>query len=109
MTDPQRGRIRPPDLDDRTWQDLVTEMRALIPHYAPAWTDHNPSDIGISLIELFAWLAEGIIYRLNRVPERNYVAFLNLIGTTRNPPTPAATYLTFTGVRNGEVLAAGAQ
>ena len=64
-------------------------MRALIPRYAPQWTDHNPSDLGITLIELFAWLAEGVIYRLNRVPEKNYVAFLNLLGITRDPPTPA--------------------
>jgi predicted phage baseplate assembly protein len=96
MTAPaDRGRIVPPDLDDRTWQDLVDQMRALIPQYAPQWTDHNPSDLGMSLIELFAWLAEGIIYRLNRTPEKNFLAFLELLGTTRDPATPAATYLTF--------------
>lgn len=96
MTQPaDRGRIVPPDLDDRTWQDLVDEMRALIPKYAPQWTDHNPSDLGVSLIELFAWLGEGIIYRLNRTPEKNFLAFLNLLGTTRDPATPASAYLTF--------------
>ncbi|SNS15149.1 putative baseplate assembly protein [Geodermatophilus saharensis] len=94
-----RGRIVPPDLDDRTWQDLVDQMHALIPRYAPAWTDHNPSDIGVALIELFAWLAEGVIYRLNRVPDRNYVAFLNLLGITRDPPNPAHTHLTFSATR----------
>jgi predicted phage baseplate assembly protein len=92
----RRGRIVPPNLDDRTWQDLVDQMRALIPKYAPQWTDHNPSDLGITLIELFAWLGEGIIYRLNQTPEKNYLAFLNLLGITRDPPTPARTYLTFT-------------
>jgi predicted phage baseplate assembly protein len=105
----ERGRIVPPDLDDRSWQDLVDEMRALIPHYAPAWTDHNPGDIGISLIELFAWLAEGVIYRLNRVPEKNYLAFLNLLGVTRNPPTPAYTYLTFTAGAKKVDVPAGTQ
>ena len=50
----QRGRILPPDLDDRRWKDIVDEARGLIPKYAPQWTDHNPSDIGITLIELFA-------------------------------------------------------
>lgn len=94
--DSNRGRISPPNLDDRTWQDLVTEMRALIPTYAPQWTDHNPSDLGITLIELFAWLGESVIYRLNQTPEKNYVAFLQLLGITRDPPTPAYTYLTFT-------------
>jgi len=84
----RRGRIIPPDLDDRTWQDLVDEMRALIPKYAPQWTDHNPSDIGITLIELFAYLVEGLIFRLNQVPDKHYVEFLNLLGLTRDPAVP---------------------
>lgn len=95
MLSSERGRITIPDLDDRTWKDLVEEMRALIPRYAPQWTDHNPSDLGITLIELFAWLVEGLIYRLNRVPEKNYIAFLNLLGITRDPATPARAFLTF--------------
>jgi predicted phage baseplate assembly protein len=106
----RRGRVVPPNLDDRSWQDLVDEMRALIPKYAPQWTDHNPSDIGITLIELFAWLGEGIIYRLNQTPEKNYLAFLNLLGITRDPPTPARTYLTFTsGVNVPVTVPAGTQ
>jgi hypothetical protein len=102
-----RGRVVPPDLDDRTWQDLVDEMRALIPKYAPQWTDHNPSDLGITLIELFAWLGEGIIYRLNRTPEKNFLAFLNLLGTTRDPATPASTYLTFASGAGAVTVPAG--
>ncbi len=89
------GRLVPPDLDDRTWQDIVNEAKALIPKYAPEWTDHNPSDLGITLIELFAWLSEQIIYRLNRVPDKNYVKFLDLIGVRRDPPTPARADITF--------------
>jgi|GEM_PF-754545 len=105
----ERGRLVPPDLDDRTWQDLVDDMRALIPQYAPAWTDQTPSDIGITLIELFAWLVEGLIYRLNQVPEKNYIAFLNLLGITRDPPAPARTYLTFTTGAGPMLLPAGTQ
>jgi Baseplate J-like protein len=90
-----RGRIEPPNLDDRTWRDIVEQAKALIPAYAPEWTDHNPSDLGIALIELFAWIVEGMIYRLNRVPEKNYVEFLNLLGITRDPAIPASTMSTF--------------
>src|SRR5690349_3017419 len=96
MVDSLRGRIQPPNLDDRTWQDLVDEAKALIPKYAPLWTDTSASDLGITLIELFAWLVEGLTYRLNRVPEKNYIAFLNLLGITREPAVPAHTFLTFT-------------
>jgi hypothetical protein len=90
-----RGRLEAPNLDDRTWQDLVDQARALIPVYAPKWTDHNPSDLGITLIELFAWLVEGLIYRLNRVPDKHRIEFLNLLGITRDPATPASTYLVY--------------
>jgi hypothetical protein len=90
-----RGYLEPPNLDDRTWREIVEQARALIPRYAPEWTDHNPSDLGMTLIELFAWLTEGMIYRLNHVPEKNYIAFLNLLGITRDPPAPATTLLTY--------------
>ncbi|MFD0689860.1 baseplate J/gp47 family protein [Actinomadura fibrosa] len=105
----RRGRIVPPNLDDRTWQDLVDQMRALIPVYAPQWTDHNPSDLGITLIELFAWLAESMIYRLNQVPDKTYVAFLDLLGITRRPAVPAHAYLTFTAGAGAVVVPAGTQ
>lgn len=96
MTTPdRRGRIQPPNLDDRTWQDLVDEMTALIDVYAPQWTDRTPSDLGMTLIELFAALGEGVIYRLNQVPDKNYLAMLGLLGVKRDPAIPAQTYLTF--------------
>lgn len=90
-----RGRLLPPDLDDRRWADLVAEAEELIGQYAPQWTDRSPGDPGIALIELFAWLVEGLVYRLNQVPEKNYAAFLNLLGITRRSAAPARTLLTF--------------
>jgi hypothetical protein len=90
-----RGIIEPPNLDDRKWQDIVAEATALIPYYNPEWTDHNRTDLGITLVELFAWLVEGMTYRLNRVPEKNFIEFLNLLGITRDPQTPATTLLTY--------------
>ncbi|MFS0519553.1 baseplate J/gp47 family protein [Nostoc sp. UIC 10607] len=105
-----RGRIEPPNLDDRTWRDIVEQAKALIPVYAPEWTDHNPSDLGIALIELFAWIVEGMIYRLNRVPEKNYIEFLNLLGITRDPVIPATTVLTFRTANSTPVIVpAGSQ
>ncbi|MGA7411294.1 MAG: baseplate J/gp47 family protein, partial [Bryobacteraceae bacterium] len=68
-----------PNLDDRTWSDLVVEGRELIPAWAPEWTDHNPSDPGITLVELFAFLSEMLIYRLNRISDENVGEFLKLI------------------------------
>jgi len=79
-----------PSLDDRTFDDLAAEARGLIRAYTPSWTDHNPSDPGITLLELFAYLTEMLIYRLNRVTELNKIAFLNLLQTEwPSPDAPA--------------------
>jgi len=67
------------NLDDRTYADLVEEARSLIPSLAPEWTDFNPGDPGITLIELFAWLTEMLLYRANRLPEQNVHTFLKLL------------------------------
>ena len=80
--------IKLPNLDDRTFADLVQEAQALIPVYAPEWTNHNESDPGITLTELFAYLSEILMYRLNRVTDANVSAFLKLIdGIERIPST----------------------
>jgi Baseplate J-like protein len=68
-----------PQLDDRAWKDLVEEARALIPSLAPDWTNFNASDPGITLVELFAYLTETLLYRVNRVSEPSQRAFLKLI------------------------------
>lgn len=75
-----------PNLDDRTYDDLVQEALSLIPTYAPEWTNHNPSDPGITLIELFAYLTEMLNYRLNRVTNANKQAFLNLLISEKKYP-----------------------
>ena len=69
-----------PNLDEINFDDLVKEARSLIPVYAPEWTNHNPSDPGITLVELFAWLCDMIMYRIDQIPEKNYIRFLNLLG-----------------------------
>ncbi|MDB9326732.1 baseplate J/gp47 family protein [Nodularia spumigena CS-590/02] len=84
--------IEIPNLDDRTYDDLVQEALSMIPTHAPEWTNHNPSDPGIMLIELFAYITEMLLYRLNRVTNANRQAFLNLIDSddtgNKKFPTP---------------------
>jgi predicted phage baseplate assembly protein len=84
-----------PELDDRKFQDIVDEAKRLIPRYCPEWTNHNVSDPGVALIELFAWMSEMVLYRVNQVPERLYVHFLNLVGIEPFPAAVARTDLTF--------------
>ena len=76
-------------LDDRRFQDLVSEARMRITRSCPEWTEHNVSDPGVTLIELFAWMTEMVIYRLNRVPDKLHVALLDLLDIQLEPPSAA--------------------
>jgi predicted phage baseplate assembly protein len=84
-----------PDLDDRRFQDLVDEAKRAIPRYCPEWTDHNVHDPGVTLIELFAHMVETMIYRLNRVPDKSYITFMELMGVRLQEAAAARTDLTF--------------
>ena len=61
-----------PNLDNRTFQGIVDELKQRIPLYCPEWTDHNVSDPGVTLIELFAYVVEQMLYRMNQIPEQHY-------------------------------------
>lgn len=82
-----------PNLDTRRFSDLMADAYALIPRYAPGWTDYNETDPGITLAELLAWLVEHDIYRANRVPDRHRLKFLELAGVLPAPPQSASTVL----------------
>lgn len=73
-----------PNLDDRSYDDLVAEAISLIPRYAPTWTNYNASDPGITLIELLAYFTEILIYRLDRVGRKNKINFLRLLHGSKN-------------------------
>lgn len=84
-----------PKLDDRHFQDIVDEAKKRIPHYSKEWTDHNVSDPGVTMIELFAWMTDIILYRLNRVPDRHYIKFMDMLGIRLREPEPAEVPVTF--------------
>ncbi|WBO68388.1 putative baseplate assembly protein [Streptomyces camelliae] len=84
-----------PNLDDRRFQQLVDEAKRYVQQRAPEWTDHNVSDPGVTLIETFAYLVDQLLYRLNRVPDKNYTAFLDLLGIRLFPPAAASAEVDF--------------
>jgi predicted phage baseplate assembly protein len=83
------------NLDDRRFQDIVDQAKTLIPQFCPEWTDHNVSDPGVALIELFAWMTDMLLYRVNQTPDNMYVRFLELIGVRLEPPRAATVPITF--------------
>ncbi|MFC9379997.1 putative baseplate assembly protein [Streptomyces sp. NPDC057020] len=84
-----------PHLDDRRFQQFVDDAKRYIQQACPEWTDHNVSDPGVTLVEAVAHMADQLVYRLNRVPEKNHLAFLDLLGVTLFPPAAARADITF--------------
>src|SRR3979411_3022476 len=84
-----------PNLDDRRFQDLVDDAKRLVQQRFRDGTDHNVSDPGVTLIETFAWMTDQVLYRLNGVPEKNFIKCLELIGVRLFPPTAARSAITF--------------
>src|SRR5215213_2940796 len=89
-----------PVLDDRTFEDIFRELRLRIPLYTKEWTNFNESDPGITLLQLFAWLSEMMLARMNKIPRKNYIKFLRLLGEELKPAKPATAHLTFTTKAN---------
>ena len=78
-----------PILDDRTFEQLRDELVRRIPVYTPEWTDHNETDPGIALLELFAYLGESLLFRFNQIPDATKIEFLRLLGVQPRPARPA--------------------
>jgi Baseplate J-like protein len=87
--------IPSPNLDDRTFKQLVEAARKQITTSCPEWSDLSVSDPGMTLIEVFAFLCEAVIYRQNRVPQKAYIEFLRLLGVNLLPPEAAGVTLLF--------------
>lgn len=90
-----------PLIDNRSFDDIVAEARTRIPHYTPEWTDLNDNDPGIALLQVFAWMSEILIFRMAKVPDLNYIKFLQLIGIELRPAEPARAEVAFPVV-NGQ-------
>ncbi|HEY5933078.1 MAG TPA: putative baseplate assembly protein, partial [Kofleriaceae bacterium] len=105
--------IESPQLDDLRYDRVVEELLRRIPVHTPEWTDHNDSDPGITLIQLFAYLTEQIGWRLNRVPEKTHIELLKLLGIRLEAARAAKTHVAFLlahpAINPGVILDAGSR
>jgi len=78
-----------PALDDRTYAQILEVVKNRIPVHTPEWTNFVKADPGVTLLELFAFMTETLLYRVNLMPERNRRAFLSLLGVGVQPGAAA--------------------
>lgn len=83
-----------PSIDSRDYADILRESLARISVHNPLWTNFNDSDPGVTLLQLFAFMTESIIYRANQIPDRNRRKFLQLLGIEPKPATAARGFVT---------------
>src|SRR5215216_5810346 len=88
-----------PQIDDRTYQQLLDETLARIPVHNPEWTNFNDSDPGVTLVQLFAFMTENLLYRANQIPERNRRKFLTLLGVPLRAASSAHGLVSFANER----------
>lgn len=100
-----------PQLDDREFGEVFEEARRQLPVYSEEWTNHNPNDTGIAILELLAWLSETYSYQLDTITDDDWQKFLQLLGISRHPPVPATVELSVTAsdAVDGLVIPAGTQ
>ncbi|MEM6253937.1 MAG: baseplate J/gp47 family protein [Cyanobacteria bacterium P01_D01_bin.156] len=91
--------INVPPLDDRNYADILQDALARIPVHNKEWTNFNDTDPGVTLIQLFAFMTESILYRANQIPERNRLKFLQLLGIPLVPAAAAQGFITITNDR----------
>ncbi|MCC3779741.1 hypothetical protein K6I33_005675, partial [Streptomyces sp. UNOB3_S3] len=93
---PDPSGVPVPDLDDLRFQPLVDAAKRALPQRVPEWTDHNVSDPGITLVEACAERTDQLLYRVNRMTDRQRSALLRLMGITPLPASPARIVVAFT-------------
>ncbi len=91
-----------PPIDSRTSEDVVRQLLQLFRCYSGEAFSPNQG-ASRALVEIFGRYAELIIERLNQVPNKNQLAFLDLIGASLLPPQPARVPLTFS-LSDGSVV-----
>src|SRR5579871_5156469 len=89
-----------PTIDDRSYQQILSEALARIPVHNPEWTNFNDSDPGVTILQLFAFMTESLLYRSNLIPDRNRLKFLTLLGIPVQPASSATGIVTFSNTLN---------
>lgn len=87
--------IKPPPIDPRGYGELLAEVTARIAVHNPEWRNHNDSDPGMTLLQLWAFMSENLLYQAGLVPDRVRVKFLELLGVEVAPAAAARGIVAF--------------
>lgn len=88
--------MQAPEIDGRSYEDILKQIQKMVPYYTPEWNfDDKSSDSGAALARIFAAMLSGTVKRLNQVPGKNFIEFLNMLNIKQIPARHARVPLTF--------------
>ena len=87
----------PEQLDNQSFDEILNQAIKQISLLTPEWTNHNPSDPGVMILELFSWYKEVQQYHLNALSLEHELAYLKLLGASPDPQRPAKALLSLSG------------
>jgi hypothetical protein len=82
-------------MDPRDLKALIEELRKYAPFYIPEWDPNNEADVGVSLAKIFAGMMSYVVDRKNKIPTKNYIEFLNMLGTKLISAYPSTANIVF--------------
>src|ERR1700757_169212 len=92
------------DYTNKDFQSLRQAMLELARYRLPEWTDQSPGDLGMLLVDLFAYMGDVVLYYQDRIANESFLAtaterrsvlqLLRLIGYELRPPVTASADLT---------------
>lgn len=94
-----------PRIDKRSKKDIITQIKTLSQTYTPEWRfDSESDDTGSAFSVIFSKMYYELLERFNKIPYKNFIAFLNMIDTNLLSIVPAEGYISFrlsTGTKKG--------
>lgn len=93
--------------DSPSFLEIVEKAKENIQTIYPAWTNYNPADSGMTLLELFAYMTEMQQFHLEQIGTSHYLAFLHLLGICPCGFQTARVYARLEGVKNPFLLHKG--
>ncbi len=89
------------------FEALLAEAKEKINKLYPPWTNYNPADSGMALLELFVYMTELQQFHTEQMGPSHILAFLHLLGISLNGLQPARTYAGKFGGKKPFYLLAG--
>ncbi len=94
------------DYTSKDFESIINDLVNRIQFFNPEWTDFNESDFGITMLELYAYVGDGLHYQIDRqanecflptaIKRESVVSLLKLIDYELPSAQPASVDLTFT-------------